>query len=250
MSGPLYIDASAGDLQRAFEIADDDLPDAFVLDGRWAAAGHVTDVERTWPSARRVEERILVVEVAGRRVWLASVFGAAQAVTYAHLGLRLGARAVVQIGSFGGLADGWAVGDVFVPSSVVGRDGVSHQLTQGAAITPDPSLGDRLRRALAAAAMEVRSGVLVTTTSISLERHADVARWRRAGYGGVDMESAATLAMAAHLGVPAAAALYLIDNLADDHTVFDQTDDERMRCRFARDAILRAAVASVIQSVS
>ena len=71
-----------------------------------------------------------------------------------------------------------------------------------------------------------------------------------AGYAGVVLETAATLAMAAHEGVPAAAALYLIDNLADDHTVFAQTDDERMRTRFARDAILRAAVASVIQSVS
>lgn len=247
---PLYIDASPADLQRAFGIADGDLPDAFVVDGRWGFAGHVADVQRTWPSARAVEERIMLVEVAGRRVWLAAVFGAAQALTYAHLGLRLGARSLVQIGSFGGLADGWAVGDVFVPSSVVGRDGVSHQLTQGAAVTPDPSLGDRLRRALAAAAMEVRAGTLVTTTSIALERHADISRWRRAGYAGVDMETAATLAMAAHEGVPAAAALYLIDNLADDHTVFDQTDDERMRTRFARDAILRAAVASVIQSVS
>lgn len=247
---PLYIDASPADLQRAFGIADADLPDAFVIDGRWAARGLAAEMTRTWPSVREVEERTSLVEVAGRRVWVSAVFGAAQAVTYTHLAVRLGARAVVQIGSFGGLADGWAVGDCFVPSAVVGRDGVSRQLTGGDPVVPDPSLADRLRRALAAAAMPVHDGTLVTTTSIALERHADVARWRRAGHAGVDMEGAATLAMARHAGVPAAAALFLIDNLADDHTVFDQTEDERLRCRFARDAILRAAVASVIQSVS
>ena len=249
-SGPLYIDASPADLQRAFAIADGDLPDAFVIEGRWEAGGLLADVERTWPSARRVDERTSLVEVAGRRVWVNASFGAAQAVTYTHLAVRLGARSVVQIGSFGGLADGWAVGDCFVPSSVVGRDGVSRQLTGGEPVAPDPSLADRLRRALAAAGMPVHDGTLVSTTSIALERHPDVARWRRAGYAGVDMECAATLAMAAHAGVPAAGALFLIDNLADDHTVFDQTDDERMRCRFSRDAILRAAVASVVQSVS
>ena len=250
MSGPLYIDADPADLRRTFGLDDADLPEVLVVDGRWSTASLFADVERTWPSARRVEERIMLVEVAGRQVWLAGVFGAAQALTYTHLAVRLGAQAVVQVGSFGGLADGWAVGDCLVPSAVVGRDGVSRQLTDGAPVVPDTSLADRLRRGLAAAGMPVRGGTLVTTTTIALERHSDVARWRRAGHAGVDMECAATLAMAVSAGVPAAGAFFLIDNLADDHTVFQQTDEERMRCRFSRDAILRAAVASAVQSVS
>lgn len=250
MTGPLYVDADPADLQHMFGIADADLPDVAVLDGRWSARALAAEVARAWPSARELDERTSLVEVAGRRAWIAGVFGAAQALTYAHLATRLGARAVVQIGSFGGLADGWAVGDVFVPSSVVGRDGVSRQLTGGAPVAPDPSLADRLRRALAAAGVAVRDGTLVTTTSIALERHADITRWRRAGYAGVEMECAASLAMARSGGVPAAGAFFLFDNLADARTVFDQTDDERMRCRFSREAILRAAVAAAIQSVS
>ncbi len=250
MTKPLYVDADPADLQRMFGIADADLPDVAVLDGRWSARALAAEVARAWPSARELDERTSLVEVAGRRAWITGVFGAAQALTYAHLATRLGAGAVVQIGSFGGLADGWAVGDVFVPSSVVGRDGVSRQLTGGAPVAPDSSLADRLRRALAAAGVAVRDGTLVTTTSIALERHADVTRWRRAGYAGVEMECAATLALARSAGVPAAAAFFLFDNLADGRTVFDQTADERMRCRFSREAILRAAVAAAVQSVS
>ncbi len=250
MSGTLYLDAPAADLQRIFDIADGDLPHAVVIDGRWDVAGLVERVERTWPSARRLDERMVLVEIAGRRVWLAAVFGAAQALTHTHLAVRLGAKAVVQIGSFGGLANGWAVGDVFVPSLVVGRDGVSRQLTKGAAISPDPSLANRLRRSLAAAGIRARDGTLVSTTTIALERASDIARWRRDGYAGVDMECAATLAMAADAGIPAAGAFHLIDNLADNHTVFDATDDQRIRYRSARDAILRSAVAAAVQSVS
>lgn len=251
MSGrPLYIDASPADLQRSLGFGDGDLPHAFIIDGRWSPRSLAADVSRTWPSARELDERTSLVELAGRRVWVTGAFGAAQAATYTQLAVRLGAGAVMQIGSFGGLVAGWEVGDVLVPSSVTGRDGVSRQLTRGAPLTPEPSLADRVRRALAAASVRVHDGSLVTTTTIALERRTDVARWTRAGHAGVEMEAAATLAVAASAAVPAAAALFLFDNLADGRTAFDQTDDERMRCRFSRDAILRAAVASVIQSVS
>ena len=250
MTDPSYIDADAATLRRTFAIADGDEPDVLVVDGRWSARALAADVARTWPSARELDERTSLVEVAGRRAWITGAFGAAQAATYAHLAVRLGARAVVQVGSFGGLVADWAVGDVLVPSSVVGRDGVSRQLTRGEPVIPDPSLTDRLRRALAAADVSVRNGTLLSTTTIALERRSDIVRWGHAGYVGVEMEAAATLAVAAHFGVPASAALFLFDNLAAGRSVFDQTDDERMRCRFSRERTLRAAVASAIQSVS
>ena len=191
MTDPSYIDADAATLRRRFAIADGDEPDVLVVDGRWSARALAADVARTWPSARELDERTSLVEVAGRRAWITGAFGAAQAATYAHLAVRLGARAVVQVGSFGGLVADWAVGDVLVPSSVVGRDGVSRQLTRGEPLIPDPSLTDRLRRALAAADVSVRNGTLLSTTTIALERRSDIVRWGHAGYVGVEMEAAA-----------------------------------------------------------
>ncbi len=95
-------------------------------------------------------------------------------------------------------------------------------------------------KALSANGRRVRTGILVTTTTISLERSTDISRWRRAGYAGVEMEAAATLAVAAHFGVPATSAFVLMDNLAVDHTVFALTDADRLRIRTAREAMERA----------
>jgi uridine phosphorylase len=89
----------------------------------------------------------------------------------------------------------------------------------------------------------------VSTTTIAFERPSDIARWRRAGYVGVEMEAAATLAVAARYGVRAAGAFVLLDNLAADHTVFSLTDDERARVRAAREPMTRAAVSALTRAM-
>lgn len=177
------------------------------------------------------------------------VFGAAMAATITHFAVKLGARAVIQIGSMGGLATGWNVGDVLVPSSVVGRDGVSRQLSRGRPIEPSARLSQHLADELAArlTGIPLRRGPLVTTTTISLERSADVSRWRRSGFAGVEMECAATLATAHHLGATATGAFVLVDNIAEGHAFYDLDDGQEDRVRRAKDPVLRSSVATVLR---
>ena len=244
-----YFDAPTAALQRMFGIRDADLPTAVVVVGQWGQRGYFERLASIWPGIREVEEHTALIEADGRRVWVSVVFGAAMAATLAHFAGRLGARAVIQIGSMGGLTTGWEVGDVLVPSSVSGRDGVSRQLSRGRAIEPSSELSQRLADEIGSrlAHGTVRRGPLVSTTTISLERPADVARWRRAGFAGVEMECAATLAIAQHLGAAAAGAFVLVDNLAHGHAFFDLDADQEERIMAAKDAVLRASVAAALR---
>jgi nucleoside phosphorylase len=245
-----YLDVPAQVLQRSFGIADADCPDAAIVVGQWSQRAYFDFVRSIWPDAREIEEHTVLIEEAGRRIWISVVIGAAMAATFAHLGAKLGATAIIQIGSFGGLADGWQVGDVLVPSLVVGRDGVSLQMSSNKPIRPDPRLSslvsDEVTAGLGMAS--VRSGTLVTTTTIAFERTSDIARWKRSGYVGVEMECAATLSVAEHFGIPTAGAFALMDNLAVGHTVFTRSDDDRRRMAKAKNEIIRAAVASIIRA--
>jgi nucleoside phosphorylase len=244
-----YLDASAADLQRSHGIADDDLPDAAVVDGVWSPRGAMERVSRQYPGVREVAERTVLVEVGGCRIWMVFVLGAAMAATHAHMACVLGARAVIQTGTFGGLAPGRKVGDVLLPSVVIGRDGVSRQLSRNKPIHPDPALRDVLRHELSDAGIPPYEGTLVSTTTMALERPRDIRRWVRAGYSGVEMEAAATLSTAQHFGVPAAGAFVLIDNVGSDHTVFALTERERLRVQDSRQRMIGAALSATATAV-
>jgi purine-nucleoside phosphorylase len=237
-----YLTASAADLQRIHRVRDQDLPDAAVLYGIWSAAAGEAEVRALFPDARPAAERTVIVELDGRRIWLVWCYGAAMASSHAHLAAVLGARSILQVGSYGGLATDGKVGDVLVPRRVLGRDGVSRQQSRGAVLEMDPELRDQLEASLVAEGATTIDGLLLTTTSISLERDQDIRRWMRAGYAGVEMEAAATAAMARHFGVPTAGAFVLWDNIGVGHTIFTRSEQDRARTKLAQDQILRAAV--------
>lgn len=239
-----YLSVSAADLQRSHGLTEGDLPDGAVLWGAWSTQSSHDLIHTLFPNVRDIAERTVLIEQDGRRVWLAFVFGAAMAATHAHMAAVLGARSVVQVGTFGGLAPHAEVGDVLVPSRVVGRDGVSRQLAT-VPIEPDVRLRALLCQHLSANGVGALDGTLVTTTTIALERERDIRRWQRSGFAGVEMEAASTMAVAQHFGLPTAGAFVLFDNVGLGHTVFTRSEEDRQRTQTARLAVLRAAVATV-----
>jgi uridine phosphorylase len=232
-----------------FGIADGDRPDAAIVLGQWGQSGYFQRLRDIWPETREIEEHTALIQTGGRQIWVTVVFGASMAATITHFAVTLGARAVIQIGSMGGLAPGWSIGDILVPSLVIGRDGVSRQLSRNKAIEPDAELSGHLREELSTRLPDttIRSGTLVSTTTISLERHRDIGRWQRSGFAGVEMECAATMSTARHFGAAVAGAFVLIDNVAEGHAFYDLTDGEGARIRAAQDATLRASVESALR---
>jgi uridine phosphorylase len=246
-----YLNAPAESIQRSFDIADGDLPDAAIMVGQWGERPYFERVRAIWPGAREAGSHNLVIEEGGRRIWIGVVVGGAMAAMLSQAAAALGSRAIIQIGSYGGLADGCFVGDVLVPSLIVGRDGVSRQLSRNKPIDPDGALTELILEEIGARldGATVRSGTLLTTTTMSHERDSDIARWRRRGYAGVEMECAVTAATAAHFGIPSAGAFVLMDNLAAGHTIFMTSEEDRRRISIGKDAILRGAVAAAVRAI-
>jgi hypothetical protein len=80
-----YSDASSDTVQRMFEIADDDRPDAAILVGQFSQRAYFERVRAIWPDAREVEAHSLLVEEGGQNIRISVVIGAAMAATFAHL---------------------------------------------------------------------------------------------------------------------------------------------------------------------
>lgn len=245
-----YLDATSATFQRHHGLADADLPDAAILIGVWSLRDKLDQFLGSHPGSREVAERTALVERGGSRVWVAFVFGGAMAATHTHLAAVLGAKALLQIGTYGGLAPRTRVGDVLLPSKVIGRDGVSRQLSRNQPIPANSTLRRLLSGGLRAKGIRPKGGTLISTTTIALERSRDIRRWMRAGYAGVEMEAAATFSTAFHFGIPSAGAFVLIDNVGSNHTVFTLTPDERQRVRDVRDVVTEAAIDTVAAAAS
>jgi nucleoside phosphorylase len=246
-----YFDAPPAAVAQMPGIARSDWPDAAILVGEFSQTDCFARVQAFYPNARLIEERTLLVEVDGQQIWISVVVGAALAATLAHLAVKLGARALLSVGAMGGLSPEGRPGDLLVPSLVVGRDGVSAQVARRKPIIPDPTLMAKFRAQLARVSGEaaVRSGKLLTTTTISFERDRDLRRWLTQGYEGVEMECAAVVATAAYFGVPAAGGFVLMDHLAVGQTVLSLSEADIPRIRTGKDLLLQTAVAVLVDFV-
>ena len=154
-------------------------------------------------------EDVLIGGVGGRPVGFACVYGAAMASEVVHIFGVLGTRAVVQIGNCGALADGFGAGDLFVADrAYCGEGAAQYYKSDGSWVTASAKLLQS--RTLAATAC--RTGAIYTTGALFAEGEADIERWYRDGFAAVDLETAATYAVAEHFGMDRIAVLYGFDN--------------------------------------
>ena len=72
-----------------FGKSETDLPDAAIIVGQWGQGPYFEHVRSIWPDARDIEEHSILIDVAGRHIWVSVVFGAATAATVAHFAVRL-----------------------------------------------------------------------------------------------------------------------------------------------------------------
>jgi uridine phosphorylase len=155
-----------------------------------------------------IVEDVLVGDVRGVPVGFACVYGAAMASEIVHLFGVLGTRTVIQIGNCGALADGFEAGDLFVAErAYCGEGAAQYYKPDGPWVTASPELvaavADRER---------VRTGAIYTTGALFAESGDDLNRWHRDGFAAVDLETAATYAVAEHFGMRRVAILYGFDN--------------------------------------
>jgi purine-nucleoside phosphorylase len=157
-------------------------------------------------------EDVLIGDVRGRAVGFACVYGSAMASEIVHIFGVLGTRAVLQIGNCGALADGFGAGDLFLAErAYCGEGAARYYKTDGPWVASSAGLlGSRTLAALRPE--ECRCGAIYTTGALFAEGMDDVERWASEGFAAVDLETAATYAVAEHFGMERLAILYGFDN--------------------------------------
>jgi purine-nucleoside phosphorylase len=163
-------------------------------------------------TANGILEDVLIGDVRGRPVGFACVYGGSMASEVVHLFGVLGSRTVLQIGNCGALADDFNAGDLFLADrAYCGEGAAQYYKSDGKWVTASMGLlrSETLSRSSAAA---IRTGAIYTTAALFAEGTKDVERWFRDGFAAVDLETAATYAVAEHFGMDRLALLYAFDN--------------------------------------
>jgi len=239
----MYATLTADRLRRHVGLAQDYRVDTVLASGTWdllADAHHLPHLVQamtdlglgevaagTGPGAlRRVEvphlghAREFVVE--DRRTWFVPVMGTAVLAQYLHAACLLGARALVLVGTMGGLSPDLRAGDLVVPDLARGNDSAwMYARVDPPDVLPDADLSASLAARLADAGTRVVRGPTTTCECIAAETWEDVLSWSGQGYLGVEMEAALTFAVGRHFGVPAGAVLYVADDLIGEVGFFD-----------------------------
>lgn len=180
-------------------------------------------------------------------LWYAPVIGAPMAAFVLHCAGVLGVKGIVQIGSFGGTRKGLSVGDLLLVTEAGSGDGVSDwYLPKGVPARSDERLTDWFRAALAGRGLAWHEGPVFTTPAFMAEKWEDILRWESEGYAGVEMEAAATLAVATHFGVPSACLIYLLDNLVERRHLLDNTEEEQKRIHTSRALVEELALEAMV----
>jgi uridine phosphorylase len=228
----------------------EDAPRGLILHGIYDMANAARHWRDRLAKARVAENafNIVIGEHHDKTIWYAPVLGAPLAAFAAHCAAILGARSIVQIGSYGGTRRGATVGDLLVVTGAGRGDGASDwYLPFGAPALPDVALTERLRQSLRRRGLTWHEGPVFTTPAFMAEKWEDIVRWEREGYAGVEMEAATTLAVAQHFGIPSACLAYLLDNLIEEHGILDVTEEQRQAIRARRSLLGEVALEVVVE---
>jgi uridine phosphorylase len=231
-------------------LAAEEQPVAVIVEGTWWRDEHTRRRLSLLESTRELGiPGIHLGRHAGREVLYACPYGAAATAEVVHLGVRAGVSLAVQIGSCGVVGQGIRPGDVVVPTTVLGLDGVAHHYSPADPIEASGEWSERARDSLQRQGTTVHRGSSVTWPTLFNQPLARVREWRDAGYLGVDMETATTLAVAKAFGVPAISMLVAWDEILSGRSFLDPLPDDQAAAFSAADeATFRAALELIDRS--
>lgn len=177
-----------------------------------------------------VLEDVFIGDLDGRSVAYASVYGAPMASEIVHVFGVLGTPLVIQTGCCGALAEGIETGDLFVATAAFCGEGAAQYYEPGGNVIPASTKAQAWLAGASAATVASHSGQIYTTSALFAEGMAEVEAWFRAGNGAVDMETAATFAVAQYFGMDRASILFTFDNpRQQDHILLDDALKDQRR---------------------
>lgn len=245
----MYQGFDADAVSRLLGIGPDDRPHGLIVHGTYNFPTKIRRWRDRLTDARVASNAFNVVigQVDGVTLWYTPVLGPSMAAYALHSACVLGAKAVVQIGSFGATRRGMSVGDLLLVTGAGRGDGVSDwYLPEGELASAHDGLTQHLQAHLAQRKATWHEGPVFTTPAFMAETWEDILRWEAEGYAGVEMEAATTFAIAQHFGVPAACLIHLLDNVIEERHILDNTEDERERIVDSRRLVEDIAIEALV----
>lgn len=253
----MYRELQAEDHRRILAISEEEIPDVLLLLGVFDVHEGAARFARYLDDARYLRNGRKGLpgwlgSSHGLKVGLAASFGGPMAAMHAHTWLAAGTPAVVQLGWYGALQHGSALGDVSVPRHAERQDGVSDwYLPKGILADSTPELSASIAANLRAAGVGVNEHAIYSTPALLAESREVIGDWSRHGYHGVDMETAATFAVAKSLGAKRAAALIRFDDLInEEHSLAEELKAEHLGVLRQREPIVVDAVLAAAASLT
>jgi purine-nucleoside phosphorylase len=244
-------DLTRPDWQRLLHIPDDRIPVAVILRGTRDLKGHYARMRDRFSGvmdigdANVVVDDVLIGNLGGAAVGYASVYGAPMASEVAHVFGVLGTRLVLQVGCCGGLSDDLAPGDLVAATAAYCGEGASqYYKTDGKEVEASFGLPDTADLG-GGESVPIRRGRFYTTAALFAESRQDIARWRSQGFLAVDMETAATFAVAEHFGMDRAALLYVYDCPVHGEHILLNDSDRAARRRTGNERMVALALQTV-----
>jgi purine-nucleoside phosphorylase len=241
------MDITAEEWLRAMKLPEKDIPDALIVEGSgWRQQrntwrlGYLSDVrELDFPD-------IFWGRWLNKKVIYCCAYGAPRVVEIVHLFGILGAKLAVQIGTCGGLQPHLNTGDIILPDVALTQEGVAYLY---GAVEASQGSGEWL--ALAQQCLESRAhttyrGTHLTWSALFAQNARMVEAWHRAGYLSVDMETAATYAVAHYFKMDAVSLLVVWDDLTRGRSFLDPLPEWSMqRLNKANQDVYEVALALV-----
>lgn len=160
------------------------------------------------------------LRIGDKVIWFMLGYGGAWISEYIHWACLFGSKKNILIGSVGGLKPGMVHGDFIIPTSSFGEESSVRIYNRESLIQyADEQLSLSLKNRIVDNQTAVWQGPMVTCQAMLGETAEDVQRWSDAGYCAVEMEASTVFAVSKHFNVPAAACMYISDNLIEQHTV-------------------------------
>jgi len=212
-------------------LTEDESPVAVIVEGTWWRE------ERTGRRLSRLDRvrelgvpDVFIGSWASRPLIYACPYGAPRTAEVIHIAAQVGITLAVQIGSCGVIGADVRPGDVIVPTRALGLDGVTPHYAASESVVSGSVASSELwsRRAveeLERQGIRTHHGPSVTWPTLFNQPVARVLEWQREGYLGVDMETATTLAVAAHFGVAGISMLVAWDEVLSGRSFLDPLPD-------------------------
>ena len=211
-------------------LAEDESPVAVVVEGTWWREAHTRRRLERLDGVRELGiPDVYLGAAAGRSLIYACPYGAPRTAEVVQVAALAGAGLAVQLGSCGVLGAGVHPGDVIVPSAALGLDGTTVLYAPDARVAASSAWSGRAVAELERRGVTAHHGPSVTWPTLFNQPSHLARQWAQEGYLGVDMETAATLAVAQAFGAAGIAMLVAWDEVLSDRSFLDPLPDDQQR---------------------